>query len=148
MQVMALFPCVYTKDFSKSVLFLHTGVLIINLVCRDELLKVQVLMQIMAVFPRVYTKEFKDDVNAVVYASMDQTKHFSDPKVVELPTDIDDKKDGSTSTGENAEVKQSCGTVTENIKELDSILKKNNKLTDICLEDMMNNLRILGSDVT
>lgn len=44
------------------------GLLMINVVCRDDKLKNQVFQDIQEVFPYVYTKDFTDDVNTVLYA--------------------------------------------------------------------------------
>lgn len=44
------------------------GLLMLNVVCRDDKLKNQVFQDIQEVFPYVYTKDFTDDVNTVLYA--------------------------------------------------------------------------------
>lgn len=59
-----------TPAFMTSVkdLLKDSGLLMINVVCRDDKLKNQVFQDIQEVFPYVYTKDFTDDVNTVLYA--------------------------------------------------------------------------------
>ena len=45
-----------------------TGVLILNLVCRDETIKKDVLKLIRKVFDQVYIKNIEEEVNQIVYA--------------------------------------------------------------------------------
>jgi hypothetical protein len=45
-----------------------TGVLILNLVCRDETIKENVLKLIRKVFDQVYIKNIEEEVNQIVYA--------------------------------------------------------------------------------
>ncbi|KAK3088532.1 hypothetical protein FSP39_020234 [Pinctada imbricata] len=91
------------------------GILIINLVCRDEMLRVQVLVQISSVFPTVLTKEFKDDINIVVYASKQSKPRPSNvetSKVKEI-TGSDEELTVKTSTEEDSNVQTLSDGKTE-----------------------------------
>lgn len=57
----------------KSLLH-YGGVLILNLVCRDETVKADVLQLIKKVFDQVYIKDIEEEVNQIVYA-INRTEH-------------------------------------------------------------------------
>jgi len=58
-----------TQDGSETISgYVVSGVLILNLICRDQSLRQATLEKIHAVFHQVYSCKLQDDVNEVVFA--------------------------------------------------------------------------------
>ncbi|XP_062584917.1 eEF1A lysine and N-terminal methyltransferase-like [Saccostrea cucullata] len=116
------------KDLLKD-----SGLLMINVVCRDDKLKSQVFHDIMEVFPCVYTKDFSDDVNTVLYALPSQPV-LPDP--IEK-TDTGDKKKGGS-------VDPLIKTVSANVKMLQKSITESNNKVDIDLVEMLDGLTLVS----
>ena len=62
-----------------------SGVLVLNLVCRDEALKEEILQRVKQVFGTVFVHNIEDEVNVLVYAVRDigeqQTKESGEKNV-------------------------------------------------------------------
>lgn len=114
------------QEFLKQIkhLLLPNGILVLNLVCRDEDLKSVVLQTLTDIYPKVYVKKIEDEVNTIVYALAE--------------TSAEKELKGDNERGN----KTLPGKVLESVKELDTLVKKCNRQTEIKLVDMFNDMKL------
>ena len=105
----------------------------INVVCRDEKLKNQVLQDIQKVFPFVYTKDFTDDVNTVLYALPSQPV-LPDPG---NKSDMGGKKKGSV-------MDPLIRGLSANVTVLQKNIKDCNKTVNVDLVEMLDGIKLIN----
>nr|XP_022321268.1 methyltransferase-like protein 13 [Crassostrea virginica]XP_022321269.1 methyltransferase-like protein 13 [Crassostrea virginica] len=110
-----------------------SGILMINVVCRDEKLKNQVFQDIQKVFPFVYTKDFTDDVNTVLYALPSQPV-LPDPG---NKSDMGGKKKGSV-------MDPLIRGLSANVTVLQKNIKDCNKTVNVDLVEMLDGIKLIN----
>ncbi|KAK6195955.1 hypothetical protein SNE40_001274 [Patella caerulea] len=114
-------PAVFLeKDFllKVSALLSTSGIFVLNLVCRDEELKKELMTRIKTVFTSVYYVNIDDEVNDIVYALNQESDAV-------CPSD------------------KFIKTVQENVGTLNQFIKRNaTKKSEINLLDAMEKLKI------
>lgn len=109
------------------------GLLMINVVCRDEKLKSQVFQDIMKVFPCVYTKDFTDDVNTVLYALPSQP--LCEDSTEKTETGVK-KKGGSGDPVIKA--------LSANVTVMQKMIKDSNSKVEVDLIEMLDGMSLVS----
>ncbi|XP_045403321.1 eEF1A lysine and N-terminal methyltransferase [Lemur catta] len=79
-------PAFVDQPFLQKVKSILTpeGVFILNLVCRDLVLKDSVLARLKAVFPLLYVRRIEDEVNEILFCQLQPEQKLATPELLEM----------------------------------------------------------------
>ena len=121
------------------IIFVFAGVLILNLVCRDETIKTDVLKRLSQIFSKVIVKDIEEEVNQIVYAinridTKSESKELFDSKSKK----DDGRKQEQTNKKDDGRKQEQTNFVSSDISNFLSACVKGS----INLSEQFSNMRI------